>query len=366
MSKIIPVILSGGSGTRLWPLSVDERPKQFLPLASDKTMFADTLIRAGDAARFGPALIIGADRHSALMEAELAGDAHARTRIILEPSARNTAPAIALAAIAAGSGDAVMLVMPSDHVISDLPGFLDAVDVALPAARDGWLVTFGINPTGPETGFGYIQMADPIDDAPGVRKVAKFIEKPPRNEAQAMLDQGNHAWNAGIFLMRADRYLEELAAHAPDMHRASHAAVAGVDLNARLICPEPRQFAACPSDSIDYAVMERAERVAIVPVSCGWSDVGSWDALAEIGEADDAGNTIAGSVVALDTSNCLIRADGITVTVSGVSDLIIVANGTHVMIVPKGRSQDVKKIAEALKSAQSALSGASGSDRSAK
>ncbi|WP_017672077.1 mannose-1-phosphate guanylyltransferase/mannose-6-phosphate isomerase [Blastomonas sp. AAP53] len=349
MSKIIPVILSGGSGTRLWPLSVETRPKQFLPLASANSMFADTLARICDTALFGPALIIGAERHSALMESELSGEAFADARIILEPSARNTAPAIALAAIATGSGDAVMLVMPSDHVITDLPAFLAAVTTALPAAQAGWLVTFGINPTGPETGFGYIQMANPLDGMPDVRKVARFIEKPARDKAEAMLAQGNYAWNAGIFLMRADRYLEELAAHAPEMHRTAHGALDGIDPAARCIRPLPDQFAACPSDSIDYAVMERAERVAIVPVSCGWSDVGSWDALAEIGTPDTDGNTTSGEVVVLDSHNNHIHADGITVTVSGIDDLIIIANGHHVMVVPKGRSQDVKQIAAALK-----------------
>ncbi len=346
MSKITPVILSGGSGTRLWPLSVEARPKQFLALASERTMFAETLARTQDAARFGPALIIGAERHSALMEQEVIGVEGAR--IILEPSARNTAPAIALAAIAAGSGDTVMLVMPSDHVIADLPAFLAAVDAALPAAQAGWLVTFGIEPTGPETGFGYIRMADGLDDMPGVRKVARFIEKPARDIAEAMLAEGDHAWNAGIFLMRADRYLTELATHAPDIYLSARHAMEKIDANRRLIRPDPDHFAACPANSIDYAVMERAQRVAIVPVSCGWSDVGSWDALADIGTPDADGNKVAGHVIALDSSNNYIQAEGITVTVSGISDLIIVANGTHVMIVPKGRSQDVKKITEAL------------------
>lgn len=352
MTQIVPVILSGGSGTRLWPLSTDQSPKQFLALASDRTMFADTLARASDASRFGAPLIIGAERHAALMEAELGGENHRAARVILEPSARNTAPAIALGAIAAGDDATVMLVMPSDHVIRDLPAFLAAVDTALPAARDGWLVTFGIEPTGPETGFGYIRMGEGLENAPGVRKVERFIEKPARDKAEAMLAEGGHAWNAGIFLMRADRYMAELALHAPGMDRNARAALEGVDLGARLIRPDAERFAACPSDSIDYAVMERTDKVAIIPVACGWSDVGSWDALAEIGTADAEGNTVAGDVVLIDTHGCHVHADGITVTASGIEDMIVVANGHHVMILPKGRSQDVKRIVETLKARQ--------------
>jgi mannose-1-phosphate guanylyltransferase len=354
MTQITPVILSGGSGTRLWPLSTDASPKQFLALASSATMFADTLARTADAARFGPVLIIGAERHAALMEAELAQPGLEDARIILEPSARNTAPAIALAALAAGGSDAVMLVMPSDHVILDLPAFLAAVDTALPAAQAGWLVTFGITPTGPETGFGYIRMGEGLSDTPGVRKVERFIEKPPRDKAEAMLAEGSHAWNAGIFLMRADRYLAELATYAPEMDRAARASLESVDLYARYIRPDADQFAACPSDSIDYAVMERAQQVGIVPVACGWSDVGSWDALAEIGTPDADGNTLSGQVVLLDSRNSHVHADGITVTASGIEDLIIVANGSHVMILPRGRSQDVKKIVAALQAGDKA------------
>ena len=344
MTKITPVILSGGSGTRLWPLSTDARPKQFLPLAGPESMYAATLARCGDGTRFAKPIIVGAERHAGLLAAEATDDA----RIILEPVARNTAPAIALAALAAGP-HALLLVMPSDHVIADLDAFLNAVDFAVPAAAAGWLATFGIEPTGPETGFGYIAMGEPLAEASGVRRAARFIEKPELARAEAMLAAGDHVWNAGIFLLRADQLLAELGAHAPAMLAACEAAMAGAVHDGALVRPDAAAFAACPSDSIDYAVMERADRVAVMPVSCGWSDVGSWDALAELGPHDEGGNRLSGDVLALDSADNLVLADGVTVTLSGVANMIVVATAGEVMIVPRGRSQDVKRIVEAMK-----------------
>lgn len=339
-ARIIPVILSGGSGTRLWPMSRDARPKQFLPLTAEATMFQVTLERVADTHRFADPLIVANARHADLIESQLRGRA---ATLVLEPCARNTAPAIALAALVAPA-DAPLLIMPSDHVIGDTAAFMTAIDTALPLVERGWLATFGIAPDGPETGYGYIRTGDEI--APGVHRVARFVEKPDAATAQAMLDAGGHVWNGGIFLFRADAYLRALATHAPTMLAAARAAVdAAAKVGARIL-PEAASFAASPADSIDYAVMEKAERVAVVPVSMGWSDVGSWDALHALAGGGDAHH---GDVIALDTENCLLRSDGIRIAAVGVSNLIVVASGDDVLILPRGRSQEVKRIVDALK-----------------
>ena len=338
-AKITPVILSGGSGTRLWPMSRPDQPKQFLPLTAPQTMFELTLARASDPARFSDPVIVAGSRHGDLIEAQLGNRS---ARIILEPCARNTAPAIALAAL---SVDGAMLVMPSDHVIANVPAFMAAIDAAMPLVDAGWLVTFGISPDAPETGYGYIQSGEAI--GVGVHRVARFVEKPPRADAQAMLASGDYVWNGGIFLFRSDAFLAALETHAPAMLVAAKAAMTAAEHEGQRITPGEAAFAACPSDSIDYAVMEKADKVAVVPVSMGWSDIGSWDALHDHGAKDACGNVTGGDIVTIDSHNNLIRSDGLRISVSGVSDLIIIASGNDVMILPRGSAQDVKAIANA-------------------
>ncbi len=340
MFVITPVILSGGSGTRLWPLSTPDQPKQFLPLTDHRTMFQLTAMRAADQLRFARPIIVANKRHAVMIEAQLEDVGLSASAIILEPCARNTAPAIALAALEAGP-DAILLVMPSDHVITDEAAFHAAINTALPHVADGWLFTFGIEPTGPETGYGYLRIGDTI--GAGVNRVGQFREKPDQASAQAMLASGDHAWNGGIFLFRARDYLTALAAHAPEILEASNAAMMAAAREGALLHPGDAEFAASPSDSIDYAVMEKADRVAVVPVKMGWSDVGSWDALFELGEKDHAQNSVSGDVRLVNGSGNLIRTDGIRISASGVNDLIIIASGNEVMILPRGQSQDVKK-----------------------
>lgn len=344
-NQIVPVILSGGSGTRLWPMSKPEMPKQLLPITSDETMLQLTAQRTNSNG-FAAPIVVAGQRHADLVERQLVEAGTAPQLLILEPVARNTAPAIALAALAARPEE-VLLVMPSDHVIADLDAFHAAIRSALPMVSQGWLATFGIAPDKPETGYGYIQVGREI--AKGVHQVARFVEKPRLERAEAMLARGDYAWNGGIFLFRTDRYLEELGQHAPEMLVAAEKAMRAARREDKRLVPDEAEFAACPSDSIDYAVMERADRVAVVPVSMGWNDVGSWDALHAISDLDMFGNSHRGEVLAIDTRNCLIRTDRVRVAAVDVEDLIIVASGDDVLILPRGRSQDVKKLIEAMK-----------------
>ena len=345
-SPIIPVILSGGSGTRLWPMSRPERPKQLLALTAEHTMLQLTAQRSASPTHFAAPIIVANARHADQIEAQLAAVDVAAQALILEPIARKPAPAIALAAIAAGAGPRPILVMPSDHVIDDAPAFHAAITAALPAVQDGWLVTFGIAPTGPETGYGYIRVGDEI--AASVNRVDAFVEKPPRNRAEAMLAAGKHYWNGGIFLFRADAFLAALGMHAPAMLAAAEQAMAHARREGARLYPDADAFAASPAESIDYAVMEKANHVACVAVAMGWSDVGSWDALYALSPRDQAGNACQGEVIALDTTGCLLRADGIRIAIAGATDLIVVASGNDVLIVPRGRSQEVKKLLDAM------------------
>ncbi len=326
-----PVILSGGAGTRLWPLSTPERPKQFLPLVEERPMLVATVERLDGLDAETPIIVCGTS-HANLVHAEVPS-----ARLILEPEGRNTAPAIAVAALSVDR-DTVLLVLPSDHLIGDGTAFAGAVRTAVAAASGGLLVTFGVVPTGPATGYGYIRPGEPID---GYRLVDGFVEKPDLSAARRFVDDG-YLWNSGMFAFAAGTYLDELESHRPQMLAAVREAVVDGALDARA-------WAAVPSESVDHAVMEHTDKAVVIALDAEWDDVGSWDSLADLTPTDASGSTFVGDVVAIDVEESYVRTTGPTVAVAGVSDLIVVATEEAVLIVPRGESQRVKELLEQLR-----------------
>jgi len=349
MTKLQPVLLSGGSGTRLWPLSREAYPKQFLPLAGHDTMLQATWQRVADIASAAP-IVVANEEHRFLVAEQLRQIGVPTPSILLEPVGRNTAPAIAAAALQAMSGgdDPLLLVLPSDHVVRDAAAFRAAVAEASAAAEQGALVTFGIVPTGPETAFGYIHATGA---GPGVRIVERFVEKPDAATAQSYLDLGGYYWNSGMFLFRASRYLQELERFRPDMLAATRTAWERASHDGDFIRLDRDAFAACAADSIDYAVMERTDTAQVLPVDIGWNDVGSWSALWDVARRDADGNATLGDVIAIDSRNSYVHARRLVALV-GVDDLVVVDTDDAVLVARKDRVQQVKDVVARLKHEQ--------------
>jgi mannose-1-phosphate guanylyltransferase len=343
--RITPVLLCGGSGTRLWPLSRRATPKQFLCLTGDETMLQQTAGRVRDEALFRRPLVIGAATQADEIAKQLAEAAVVPFRLILEPCARNTAPAVALAALASAADD-LLLVMPSDSLIADADAFRAGVALASGWAEQGGLVTFGVRPDRAETGYGYVKRGAEI--APGLFEVDRFVEKPDQARAESFLRDGGYDWNAGIFLFRADVLLGVLRTFAPDIYAAAAAAHAAARADGDRLLPDADAFARAPPLSLDYAVMEKAERIAVVPLDMGWSDVGSWQALYEALSKDGDDNAVSGDVLPIDCQACLLKSDGPLVTAIGLKDLVVVATRDAVLIVSREDSQRVREAVERL------------------
>ncbi len=347
-----PVILSGGSGTRLWPLSRQNQPKQFLALMGDHSLYQETVQRANQLPAAQPPVTVCSEEHRFMVGEQLQAVGIASGGILLEPVARSTAPAIALAAlhVLARDPEATLLVMPADHLIADETAFREAVSAAARLAEEGWLVTFGITPDYAETGYGYILRGEDLGE--GGYRVQRFVEKPDLATAERYVAEGVYAWNSGMFLFRARRYLDELAQHAPAILQAAQAAYASSKADLDFMRIDRDAFAASPSDSIDYAVMEKTSRAAVVPVSCGWSDIGSWSSLWSVAERDGDGNRYEGDVIAVDTRDSLVRAsDRRMIATIGVEDLVIVDTADATLVARKDRVQDVKAVVDRLKAA---------------
>ncbi len=347
--KLFPVILSGGSGTRLWPLSRAVSPKQFHALNSDKTLFQETALRLNGNGFAAPIMVCN-NEHRFIVGEQLKAIGIMPYNVLVEPAGRNTAPAVAIAALLLeNEPEAILLVSPADHVIRHPEAFYQAVHQAAAVAQQGYLVTFGIDPTTPETGFGYIQRGKPIDDH--AFAIQQFVEKPDRATAERYVADGHYFWNSGIFLFRAQDYLAELTRLQPEMVKLCRAALqeATQDLFFRRL---GASFEAIQGDSIDYAVMEHAAKAAVIPVAMGWSDVGSWSAVWQDGSKDDAGNVLHGDTMTIETQNCYVQSEHKLVATVGVQDLVVVATRDAVLVADKKSDQKIKNLVEKLKQAE--------------
>jgi len=351
--KIIPVILSGGSGTRLWPLSRLGFPKQFLPLTSGGlTLLQETAQRVKDAKLFAPPVIICNAEHRFIIAEQLRQIDIESPTIILEPIGRNTAPAITLAALYIKEHydkDAVMLIMPSDHIMGVPTKFISAVKNALPVAKKGALMTFGIKPSHPETAYGYIHYGKVIDKKHHIHAIAKFVEKPNARLAKQYVASGKYVWNSGMFLFAASSYLEEIRALEPEMVALCKKSLAGKKHDLDFIRVEEKSFSETKSISVDNAVMERTQKGSVIEMDCGWSDLGSWDALWQTQPKDESGNVIVGKAYVIDSKDSYVRSDGASVSLVGVDDLVVVSTKDAVLVAHKDRAQDIKTLVDTIK-----------------
>lgn len=347
--QIMPVIMAGGSGSRLWPLSRQLKPKQFIPLTEDGQSMLQVTARRLEGLSVQAPLLICNEQHRFLAAEQLRQLNLAQAQILLEPVGRNTAPAIALAALQAVAGDAdpVLLVLAADHLIQDVDAFQSCVRAALPLAEAGSLVTFGIIPTRPETGYGYIKRGTAVSADGYV--VSCFVEKPDLTTAREYLANGDYFWNSGMFMFRASRYLDELRKFRPDIYEVCDHAFTAAERDMDFIRIDSELFSACPEESIDYAVMEKTADAVMVPMDAGWSDIGSWSALWDISQKNSSSNVLKGDVLDMDSKNCLVYADSRLVATLGVKDLIVVETKDAVLVAHKSHVQDVKKVVDKLK-----------------